>query len=345
MDATGTPYGGGFGPSDVLTSNYLDLSGRTASDNTYLDFYFQNKGNGFAAGSEDSLAVEFKLQSGEWERVLIVRDSFPFGRDTIPPFRDTFVLIDNSAYLYDGFQFRFVAYGPRSGVSSNWHVDYVRVDEVAPVPPNGSLNDLAFNRPPNFILKNYTSMPFWQFENFERDELSEDYTVGLFNNFISNRMSTEVHLFFRTLLINQLIFENPTGFITNIPGGIDPLSQAEAAGTGPIINPLINNLVGGVEFQEYELTYILNSTGGQASAMSYPGVARNDTVRRSTVFDNYLAYDDGTAEKAVNIPIRWLMAVEFTLNVADSLRANPNDFIRTLEMIQRLVSIYWSGKI
>jgi len=320
LDASGTPYGGGYGPSDVLTSNYLDLSSRTPSSNVYLDFYFQNKGNGFAAGFEDSLVVEFKLQSGEWEEVMIVKDTFPFSRDSIPLFRDTFIMINNSDYLYDGFQFRFTGYGPRSGISSNWNIDYVRVDTIAPVPPTGEFDDLAFNQLPDFILKNYTSMPFWQFENFEQEELFEDFSVGIFNNFSQRIDVNESSFILQDKTNNQMLFENPNGFITALP--VDGLSHTESNGSVPITMPIINNIVGGTKFQEYEVTYIITAiTGGQASSTNYPGVIRNDTVRRSTIFDNYFAYDDGTAEKTVSLPIGWRMAVEFNLNVPDTLRA------------------------
>ena len=317
LDASGTPYGGGYGPSDVLTSTYLDLSGRTPGDNVYLNFYVQNKGNGFAAGFEDSLVVEFKLQSGEWEQVLIVKDTFPFSRDTIPRFRNNTVLLDDSDYLYDGFQFRFTGYGPRSGISSNWNIDYVRLDTRSPFPPTGTLSDLAFNQLPDFILKNYTAMPFWHFENFEQQELSEDFSVGVFNNFPQQIDITESSFILQDVTNNQQLFENPSGFITSLPVG--GLSHADGSGPAPITTPVISSIVSGTKFQEYEVTYILNSSAVQL--VSYPGVASNDTVRRSTIFDNYFAYDDGTAEKTVSLPINWQMAVEFTLNVPDTLRA------------------------
>jgi hypothetical protein len=53
-------------------------------------------------------------------------------------------------------------------------------------------------------------------------------------------------------------------------------------------------------------------------------VTRNDTILRVTVFDNYLAYDDGTAERSyfLNLfpTLPGKIAIEHRLNIADTLR-------------------------
>ena len=55
----------------------------------------------------------------------------------------------------------------------------------------------------------------------------------------------------------------------------------------------------------------------------FPQVARNDTVRSYTIFDNYFAYDDGSAETSMRAGDQQgeEVAVRFTANTDDTLRA------------------------
>ena len=66
LDENGTPWGGGYGRADFLTSNYIDLSPYNSSSNVYLSCYVERKGYGYYPNEGDSLVVEFKKTDGEW---------------------------------------------------------------------------------------------------------------------------------------------------------------------------------------------------------------------------------------------------------------------------------------
>ena len=176
LNSGGAPRGGGYGSSDELTSAYLDLS--TGSD-IYLSFYLQPQGLGDAPAGNDSLVLEFKNSLGDW----VVIDSYK-GNDMNLSSNDfTFFAypISLSQYKYNGFQFRWRNFSKRTGNIDHWHLDYVRVlsnTSDSPVYP-----DVAFTQVPNSILKTYTSMPWWHFDNDELAATDVYSEIHLYNHF------------------------------------------------------------------------------------------------------------------------------------------------------------------
>ena len=157
LDGTGTPYGGGFGSSDTLTSIPLDLSG---DDPKFLSYYVQPQGLGDPPGIDDLLVVEFKNIDGDWEVVnsheLGVEDPL-LPTDSFPPFEFVQpIIIDDPVFLHEDFQFRFRNFSSRSG-GDLWHIDYVRLEETEITQNN---EDLAFTTLPSNILREFSSVPW-----------------------------------------------------------------------------------------------------------------------------------------------------------------------------------------
>ena len=321
LDFTGSPKGGGYGRSDFLTSNYLDLSGLFPADDVYLSFYVQPKGVGFTPEMEDSLVLEFKDVTGRWNKMAeFVNDSVGSIFDTIPFQGMQSIHIDDTDYLYDGFQFRFVNYDNRRGIVDIWNLDYVVLDKG--VVPNGEYLDMAFTRPLPKILKNYRAMPWNHFEGFEDQELFEELNFGVINHF-----GVDVALNNSSVTLEEL----KTGTNLSLSGFSIISAQAFEPGelrntslsTAPVISSLINQMQSSFA-GESDLTFRLSATLNVSSAQEskFSDVLQNDNASSLTCFKDYFAHDDGTAEFGIKTTATGTqIAVAFDANVADSIRA------------------------
>ncbi len=335
LDAKGTSYGGGYGEADWLTSKYLNFSG--AGSNVVLTYWLQRRGFGDKPEPQDSMILEFKDRNGKWIRMQgyggipvsqpnTVEEPFRFYAQPIP-----------NEFKYNGFQFRFKNYSERTGILDVWHLDYVRVDDNF---VDSIFADIAFTRLPNFILEKYTSMPWWHFEGNEANELRDSIKVGLWNHGNQPQPTNASRARLREVQTNVELFDPiPTlfnGLQANIPNGV-PLNRSYSLiqdMTGfPSVwadylqimsGPVFDNL----DRQEFLLEYSLINTS-QVNTPGYEAVGRNDAVRRYTYFDNYFSYDDGTAEAGLIAQENVSIAVEYTANVPDSLRAIQFHFPRT----------------
>ena len=314
LDKTGTPYGSTNGRTDVLTSAYIDLS-PFVGDIVYLSFFAQPGGNCEGVEFPDSLVLEFKTANNEWVRVDTLRGTNNL-QGYVPPFRYEWFQINQPAYLYKGFQFRFVSYGDKSGITDPWHIDYVRLDETPHTDP--TFEDIAFTKLPDSPIKPYTSLPWWQFAGHEGQYLRDSIDVNLFNHFSVVEGITDSRANMRERYTNELLFDPAFVFTTgNIDPGIHIEKKAGIVGfTGYKLN--VEALDDDLDSAAFDmLCYITN-----ANQIPFDAVLRNDTVRTSTYFRNYYAYDDGSAERALAADgAGTQIAVGFESNVDDTLRA------------------------
>jgi len=321
ISKTGTPYGGGYGKADFLTSGYFNLS--PADTDLWLSFWAQNKGLSYPSFSGDSLIVEFKNDVGNWIQVFSV-DGEDLNNADRPPFQFHTIEVDGGSsnnYLHSSFQFRFVSTGTLNGMYNTWHLDYVRMDQNE---PDSTFKDLAFSSLPSDILSPYSSMPWWQFEGFAEEELDETSYYLYYNNFDEPRNNGGS-------LVNH--FDFMTGADLNFMYTVSEAQLSIGAGEHqegerniPFLSDFastLENTFSGAEQVFIERRYTLNN-GSQSGIEE---VLRNDTVRLTTVFDNYYAYDDGTAEAVASLDFTGHeIAIGFHTNIEDTLRAVQFNF-------------------
>ncbi len=274
--------------TDVLTSNYIDLTNPT--DSVYLSFYWQPAGNGEAPENNDSLQLQFYNDStDEWDFAwsTLGDDSSVFQLEMIPV---------PTGYYSDSFQFRFRSFGAQAGAFDTWLLDYVRLDDnrdrfdTLPL-----LKDPAFTRPHPSLIQGYEAIPFFHYDN----------TVAS----VLNKQQITFHY-----------QENPN---TPPPYSPDPIplnlgiySITEGGNTlasDPNGNDQLDNGLGFFQEEEYSIIYDPFVPAGLPRAsefeietyQTYDGTAllfgSNDTLERKQVFSNYYAYDDGTAERAYHV--------------------------------------------
>jgi Secretion system C-terminal sorting domain len=284
--------------ADSLTSVEINLGFLQASDSVYLSFLYQPQGNGFKPEPLDSLSLYFKGINNTWSKVWSKSGS------SVAPFEHVNIPVTASFFLHSGFQFRFINKASANGNDDHWNLDYVRLDKNRNA-GDTLFNEVAFTELPTSILQKYTSMPYKHFKGFEVKEQVLDYKARIINNSTVNR---NINIFLQSKANNNAtVLKNDT-FNVTINGGV----QLYASYNMYNFNLPLNGLPNKVRHRFY-----FPAQGGK-------DIRSNDTVWQDHNFDQYFAYDDGSAEKsyyllpASNISAQ--TALKFTMNVADSVQ-------------------------
>lgn len=314
LNANGEPYNRtanpilGSRPADTLCSQFIDLSGKTAADRIVLSYFYQAAGLSDRPEQIDSLLLEFRDTSGAWIRMRKYDGlSNLIPNDSLVPFQQALVPVLSGRFFHAGFQFRFRNYGTISGNNDHWHIDYVYLDEGRNDTPPIFYNDVAFRYGPVSALSDYCAMPWRQ---FEQSELNDSLLLRCFNHSaVTGTFDRDYQILdtaSQTTILNTPL---PTVQYGPSPNANDVLESGFLGSLQPV------TVNGPTAFLS---TYrILNPQAFQND----PVFSYNDTVQRYTVLDNYYAYDDGTAEtRIIANAIGTLVAVEFELNVEDTLR-------------------------
>lgn len=286
--------------ADSLTSQQIDLSGYQASDSLYLSFFYQPEGNGFYPEPEDSLMLYLKKPNG-WSRVWLVPG------ERVHEFKQVMIPITDASYFHAGFQFRFVNKASIVVNDDVWNVDYIRLDANRNI-NDTAVNDVAFTLPATSYLADYTFMPYHQFLADASGARATQYEAIVRNNGLSSQ-NVNYHFASKEMVTGtQLATDNGS---TTLP----------ATGAFKISVPSYTNLP--TTPQKYhpsvfEHKYYIESLGTADSK-------GNDTIVHEQNFHNFLAYDDGSAEKSyfLNLfaTLPGKIAIEFNLNEPDTLSA------------------------
>lgn len=321
----GAPYNIGAAtslgePADTLTSQALDLAGKTAASAVYLSFYYQPKGLCDRPETRDSFLLEFKNSTGQWVRIWQVGGLPNTVSDfDLTPFEQQYIAIDVADYLYRGFQFRFRNLASIAGNNDHWHLDYVFIDEnrtnnADPAHPTyGSSADVAFTHRPKTPLKDsLMAMPWRHFREATR-KWANTVTIQQFNH-----NHSQVATLDRQVIIEE-IDPNTSLLITEpIPavGAYGPSPNADDSLAHPLVNPFASFLPNEKTILK-TTEVILNPFGFQSN----PIYESNDTTTRETILHNYFAYDDGTAEtRVIAQGTGTQIAVEFVAEIEDTLQ-------------------------
>lgn len=327
LDALGRPYSivsEDHGPADRLTSQPINLSGLDASDNVYLSFYYQPGGLGepptFDSSdirNQDVLLVEFLDTAGIWDTAWVMPG------DTLSPFSQVFLKVEEGRHLHGEFQFRFQSVGRLTGAYDHWQVDYVRLNRNRDPLLEQDIAEMAYQYLPSPLTSPYYAMPYNQFDS---TWLADSHSVVIRNNFV--QATTDIIDFYTARhLLSGTVLADFAGASRDLG---PELSVQENYAAIPVP----------ANFDEDTVTVrtvyrFLVSAEDTSNAVSN----RNNTVVKDQVFSNFFSYDDGSAERAYildarrNDAVYGRAALRFEASVADTLRAVRMHFVNFNEDI------------
>lgn len=300
------------GVADTLTSRPINLKATTThtyvvADSIFLTFYYQAEGNGDAPESNDSLSVDFwKPNQNKWKKVWGVKGYNPSATDT--NFYRVRIAIADTSYLDSLFKFRFRNNATISGSLDHWHVDYVQIKKDY-LYADTILDDIAFAYKPSSFLKNYSVMPYRQYN--QALEKAPNFRNYIRSNFKIPK-GCEYDYFIKDKNGNTVT----TDAIGTFSAGINPFATSGYY-DGTAANPSFTIYPFPASFSDsalYTIKHVLTPSGD--------GIKSNDTLVHVQKFGTYYAYDDGTAEQAYYLNTYGAKtAMRFTLNVIDTLKS------------------------
>ncbi len=321
LDAGGRPYELISGPGDHLTSNHIDLSGLSPADDLWLKCFVAPKGRGLGPSQQDSLLLEFRTADGSWQPVYTwpgFDEVLP--TDSVPPFSFYAFPLDKPEFFHDRFQFRFTGFTSPGGISDLWHLDYVWLDRNET--PEPLFDDVAFTSPPLTPLAPYTALPWHQLQGHEVELLVPKAGAGLYNHTDVTLSLDDSRVSYRETTTHTYYNQDFTladGQNANIPPQTHVWRDKDIpAGIFGNIVDITANIPDG-DRRQLEVTYwlALDAQGDR--------FRQNDTLRIRVPFENYFAYDDGSAEWYIYLQNAQNdnpeVAVRFTAFQPDTLRA------------------------
>ena len=335
LDKKGRPYQGLNGlnhnHSDSLTSNFINLKNYknglntisySISDSIYLSFFYQTQGIGDPLDKTDSLVLKFKDVNGFWKTVWKAIGN------PVKPFKQVLVGVLNPIYLNSNFQFRFINYGKTTGNMNQWHIDYIRM-KSSRNRFDTLVNDVAISSEPVGPLQIYESMPYDHFRANPGFNRSAFHTVKLRNN-----NNTAVNVAYKCEVrnvYNKIIISYPLSSSARNVSGFNDSSEN--------FNPFVFDTLSG-KSPLLKLKYTIAPLANDFTPDNYNSIGNNNEYTKTVRFNNYFAYDDGSAEGGYGLDYGSLpagpgyAAIKFTTFKPDTLRGISVFFNRSVSDVQ-----------
>ena len=232
--------------------------------------------------TNDSLRVQFLTNGGIWQTVWVMK-----GDQEVANFQQVLIPIRaRNLYFHNQFQFRFQSFGRQSVQFDIWNIDYVYLNTKRNQ-NDKYYADLAVRRNMPSLLKRYRAMPVRQFMRRPTQELNDS-------------LSTDV------VYLNQTAVNNFFDYDFTVKDLLTNTTLQKSAQTNVVISPNPAGLANVKIAQKLATTlsqlsndkYSLQSTFALKTTDDGVIINRkqNDTIRVTTEFSDYYAYDDGTAE-------------------------------------------------
>ncbi len=305
-------------PRDYLTSVPIQLAGQTG---TVLSFYLQPKGLGNRPEVQDSFLVQFLDPAGNWNTVYAREGRLNTEPNSfIPPFAGQLVPVP-APYQYDGFQFRFLNLSTERGAVDSWHLDYVKLSNTS---TSLITQDLALIEAPFRLLSTYTSMPIRHLQAGSDSLLADTIFLKLWNHRADITPVTQSTYIVRNLGSPPFQFGGglfPSAFFGQDNGiAADTFEIRRATFDQLPTYPQIRGFLNGLDpDRTFTVATTYDLTVATEDAAFSPAIARNNRATQLTVFGDYFAYDDGSAEVAIEGQAGNVIVQRYTAYVADQL--------------------------
>lgn len=286
------------GMSDTLTSQPINLAGKTAADSIYLSFFVQRGGTGEAPEALDSLVVLFDSTGDfEYKKVWALRGTG--ASDT--SFQYFHIPVTNPVFFHANFRMKFVGYTSLNGELDQFHLDYVYLNSGRSI-SDSQLNDISPSRHTVSPFAPWTAVPKRQF-------VSGSYG-GAFEVSLSNAGDPAGN----AGTINSI--DDPVG--GNVLTGSTSNSSASVAipsfFAAPTVGPAFANQ--GAAYSQYgalRLTSIRTGAGDSRAV--------NDTLRTIYRIDSVQALDDAVSDFGYGLTTPRAFCQKYEIDHPDTLVA------------------------
>ena len=310
------------GPTDYLISQAIDLSGVDKNDNLAMSFYWQKGGANQEMDPSpekgDSIGLYFWASDSNWYKAWPRTDA-EFEEITNAPFGTTFqyqfLPISSELYRHAGFQFKFETEGRQTGNFDVWSIDNVELF-TGRVTTEGT-GDVGFTTHPTSLLKNYHSMPLNQFRVDIANELSDEVTAEVIHCYQTSAgfaNDSTVAIFAHWNDTTEILMDS--SFSNYGTSGNPPLQALEPFTTTWETSSSLNLVSALQSISDTSEVLVLET---RFAARMNATLKHNDVISSYHTLENYFAYDDGSPEVSAGLQNYGQLAVEFDLNVADSL--------------------------
>ncbi len=312
--------------ADSLTSQPINLQyyfqGPTSyqyqiSDNLYLSFFYQAQGFGDKPEVEDSLILFFKNSKKEWKRVWSV------GGTETDTFKQIFIPLNSTDFLYKDFQFRWVNYTKSTGNLNHWNLDYIRLDKGRN-PNNDNIEDVGIVNVNNGLIKDYFNVPYSHYKlNSNIKGSGPKVTVG--NLYSKNGIQTRFQLDIKNKYNKEIFIQPFASSSRNILKSSDTTEKFDIPFFDTLSTPT----------PSLKFTYQIAPQSNDNLPSNYNATSDNNKVELTHHFLPWYSYDDGSAEGAFGLDYAYLgnikgqFAMEFTTLKDDSLRGIAMYFTQT----------------
>ncbi len=289
---------------DYLTSRPIDLTSVAPADSVYFSFYYQPQGLGDEPEDGDSLVLQFYESNGidsNWINIWVAN-----GRPD-SAFAEVRIKVDSLVYFWGGFQFRFYNYGTPNGNRDHWNIDYVKLKKNETY--NQPLNEISLVYPIQSYLSDYTAMPYSHYKS--------EVLAG--NNPVKSSINDVVKLYNFTgttsLAINDTVWDGSNAVIFGAQSqpNLSPSQNSTDTFQIPLTSQLFTSSTS--EYADFNIQhYTFGLHAGDPLFL-------NEESYFTQHFQNYYAYDDGSAESASGIPVAYSeYAYQFDVKMQDTLR-------------------------
>ncbi|MDY6799741.1 MAG: T9SS type A sorting domain-containing protein [Bacteroidota bacterium] len=302
--------------ADTLTSQQINLD-YPGNNSIFLSFYYQPGGLGDTPEPKDTLLVEFYAPEDQtwhkaWHATFNAKDSMlieyytynnnekiHYG-DTLNDLKKEFfqviIPVQEEHFLKESFQFRFRNYASfstnsdlesKTSNSDHWHLDFILLDKDRNI-NDTIINDIAFIKPMESLLKNYESIPWTHFTRASAYEMEDSISITYRN------IGDQVWNISREFEIEDIMgFTGTEEFTGGTGANIEPFTTEKYKRVIDYIFPYTpENDSALFEIRSYMVTDTL------AARESYRW---NDTTLFHQKFFNYYAFDDGSAENGYGL--------------------------------------------
>ena len=239
-------------------------------------------------------------------------------------FKQVMIPITDTNWLKKDFQFRFMNFASLSAINSwqsntdHWHIDmdYLNINRSA---DDIYTRDVSFSETPHGFLLDYSSMPFWQYSGNSHGFLPDPIDIYIHN---LDSVNHTCNYSYYVLDENDEIVPN-----FNYPGysgDIIPFKEINTYENLPFIELPVLAIFPSSESDS--LKFKINHV-----VFDEDSVSIGDTIVFNQEFNNYFAYDDGTAEAGYGLtPAGARLAYKFETAKADTLRGVRMFFNKTV---------------